>query len=292
MDSGVQVVVCCYNKTIRDETGVIFLLADSNASSSSAIKQTTQARFARAAAHYVADSTFRQAAELTRMVEIIKPQSGWHMLDVATGGGHTALAFAPHVSRVNASDITPAMLTAARDHVQSLDVSNVYFCVADAENLPFADNLFDLVTCRIATHHFPDVFRFMQNAARVLKPGGHLLIQDHLGHDDKRVTQYTDAFQRLRDPSHVRVFPDYMWRGLFLDVGLQVDHTERLQKRHELLPWAKRQSCPPDVIERLQVLLLRAPEAVKAWMQPEYAGTPYATFSDWHLIISGRKPEN
>jgi SAM-dependent methyltransferase len=223
---------------------------------------------------------------------MVQPQPAWQVLDVATGGGHTALAFAPHVSRVIASDITPAMLTAARDHVQSLDVSNVYFCVADAENLPFAGNLFDLVTCRIATHHFPDVFRFMQNAARVLKPGGHLLIQDHLGHDDRRVRHYTDAFQRLRDPAHVRVFPEYEWRGMFLDVGLQIDRVERLQKRHELLPWAKRQHCPPDVIERLQVLLMRAPDAVQAWLEPHYAGTPYASFADWHLIISGHKPEN
>jgi ubiquinone/menaquinone biosynthesis C-methylase UbiE len=262
-----------------------------NANSSDAIKQLNQARFGRAVQDYVTDSTFRAAPELTDTIEQVQPESDWRVLDVATGGGHTALAFAPHVAQVIATDITPQMLRSARDYIQAQGADNVSLSLADAENLPFGDNTFDLVTCRIATHHFPDVFQFMQNAARVLKPGGMLLVQDHLGHEDERVSRYTDAFQRLRDPSHVRVFAEYEWRGLCTDAGLQVEHIKRMQKQHELLPWAKRQNCSADVIARLQVLLLRAPDAVTDWLQPEYAGTPYATFKDWHVILLARKPD-
>lgn len=267
------------------------LFLTDNTNSSDAIKQLNQARFGRAAQGYVTDKTFHAAPELTDIIEQVEPQSNWQMLDVATGGGHTALAFAPHVAHVIATDITPQMLQSARDYIQAQGVNNIDLSLTDAENLPFADNTFDLVTCRIATHHFPDVFKFMQNAVRVLQPGGTLLIQDHLGHNDKRVSRYTDAFQRLRDPSHVRVFAEYEWRGLCADAGLQVEHIRRLQKQHELLPWAKRQGCSADVIARLQVLLLRAPDAVTDWLQPEYAGTPYARFRDWHIILLARKPD-
>ena len=51
---------------------------------------------------------------LARLVALVAPQSSWRLLDVATGAGHTALAFAPHVAKVIASDITDQMLAEAR----------------------------------------------------------------------------------------------------------------------------------------------------------------------------------
>jgi ubiquinone/menaquinone biosynthesis C-methylase UbiE len=50
--------------------------------------------------------------------------------------------------------------------------------------MPLDDASFDLVTCRIAPHHFDDVAAFVHEAARVLKPGGMLLVQDHLMPED------------------------------------------------------------------------------------------------------------
>jgi len=168
-------------------------------------------------------------------------------------------------------------------------IKNVDFELADAENLPFEDACFDLVTCRIAPHHFPDTFRFVQEAARVLKPGGLLLVQDHLLPDDQDAALYVDAFEKLRDPSHNRAFPEYEWRGMFLDGGLTIEHTEQLVKRHEFVTWAERQGCTPETIEKLTVLLKQAPEIAAAWMDATAIGTPDATFVNHHIIIAGRK---
>ncbi|MCE2473675.1 MAG: methyltransferase domain-containing protein, partial [Anaerolineae bacterium] len=93
-------------------------------------------------------------------------------------------------------------------------VSNVSFQEADAEDLPFESDQFDLVTCRIAPHHFPDAQRFLRECARVLRPGALLILQDQLLPDDNEAAQFVDAFERLRDPSHNRAFNEAEWTSM------------------------------------------------------------------------------
>lgn len=253
-------------------------------------KSQAQDRFNRLADRYVTSTSHAKGGELDRLLAIAQPAPDWLALDIATGGGHTALKFAPQVRRMIAADIGVNMLAAARQFITSSGAANVTYAASDAEHLAFATNTFDLVTCRIAPHHFPDVFRFITECARVLKPGGYLLIQDHVLPEDERDGKYVDAFERLRDPSHNRAYAEYEWRGLYLDAGLTVEHTEEITKRHPLVSWAERQECTPATIERLQILLKQAPAAVAAWMQPECTGTADASFLGHHLIILGRKP--
>ena len=143
-------------------------------------KSLSQKRFGQFAEGYVTSQSHAKGYDLDRLVEIANPQTDWLVLDIATGGGHTALKFAPYVRQVIATDITPRMLSAAEKFICDKGVTNVAFEPADAEDLPFEDPVFDLVTCRIAPHHFPDCARFVQEGSRVLKPGGQLLVQDHL----------------------------------------------------------------------------------------------------------------
>ena len=253
-------------------------------------KSLSQQRYTELADGYVTSETHAKGADLDRLIAIAQPQADWHALDIATGGGHTALKFAPHVAQVTATDLTPRMLGKAHEFITGQGAENVNFQVADAENLPFDAATFDLVTCRIAPHHFPDAFKFVQEGARVLKPGGLLLVQDHVLPDDERDADYVDAFEKSRDPSHNRAFPEYAWRGMFLDAGLTIAHTEQLTKRHNFVDWTARQNCDAATIERLTVLLAKAPSAVAAWMQAQAIGTPDCSFVNHHLIIAGRKP--
>lgn len=252
----------------------------------------SRARFGQHAQGYVHSSVYAAGADLDRLLALAAPQPEWTVLDIATGGGHTALAFAPHVRRVVAADLTPAMLRGARRFLAERGAANIAFAAADAENLAFADSTFDLVTCRIAPHHFPDCFRFVCECARVLRPGGLLLIEDHVLPENDRAARYIDAFERLRDPSHHRAYAEYEWRGLFLDAGLLVEHTETL--RHSaggLVAWAARQGCTPETIERLQVMLAQAPDAARAWLNPRCAGAPDADFDHAYIIIAGRRQQ-
>ncbi len=255
------------------------------------LKSQVQARFGQYAQRYVESQSHASGYDLERLVELAQPQPDWLVMDIATGGGHTALKFAPLVRRVVAVDLTLEMLQAARGFVRGRVVLNVEFASADAENLPFVSNTFDLLTCRIAAHHFPDCFRFVQECARVLKPGGQLLVEDQLVPDDPRAARYIDSFERLRDPSHHRIHADYEWRGMFLDAGLTVEHVESLSKTNiGLVNWAQQQACLPAVIEHLQVMLAQSPPAVGEWLQPHCAGTPDATFTHRYIVIAGQKP--
>lgn len=252
-------------------------------------KRLSQQRFSKFAGKYVTSAVHAKGAELDRLVEIAHPQPEWIVLDIATGGGHTALKFAPFVKRVVATDITPKMLDTAREFIGSQGAKNVTFQLADAEDLPFEAGSFHLVTCRIAPHHFSDCPRFVCEAARVLKTGGMLLVQDHVTSEEEGCAHYVEEFERLRDPGHNLAYPESSWRRMFRDSGLKVEHTEQFIIKHEFLSWAERQGCTPEVIQRLIGMVKDAPPSVVEWMQPQDFGTPKAAFSGHQIIIAGRK---
>lgn len=248
-------------------------------------KTLSQQRFNQYAQRYVNSEAHTRTDELGRLLEMAQPQPHWTMLDVATGGGHTALAFAPHVALVIASDIAPQMLEAARAFITGQGVTNVQFRHADAEELPFDDGAFDLVTCRIAPHHFPNAALFMQEVARVLKVGGRVVIQDHLRSDDPTVADYAEAFERLRDPSHNLAFTEAEWVAMFEGAGLVVEQTRLTIKRLPFTPWAERQGCSPAVTAELIERLRTASQ----WMGVQDLDTPDVSFVNHNIYIGGRK---
>jgi len=153
-------------------------------------KFNSRQRFDEFARSYVTSKTHARGVELDLLVKITQPRTDWVALDVATGGGHTALKFAPHVAQMIATDIAPKMLKTAQAFVAESKVKNIIFSLADAHNLSFGEETFDLVVCRIAPHHFSDCPRFVQESSRVLKPGGMLLVQDHVLPDEKHTARF------------------------------------------------------------------------------------------------------
>ncbi len=164
-------------------------------------KTLVQEQFGKTAAHYLTSKPHALGKSLERLVELTSPQKDWRMLDVATGGGHVAYTFAPHVGRVWATDITQEMLDQVKGEAQKRGLANVRTTYAKAEALPFEDASFDLVTCRIAPHHFDSIPQFLAEVHRVLKPGGLLALVDNVV-PAGTVGDYVNAFERLRDPSH------------------------------------------------------------------------------------------
>jgi ubiquinone/menaquinone biosynthesis C-methylase UbiE len=155
--------------------------------------------------------------------------------------------------------------------------------------LPFDDDSFDLVTCRIAPHHFPDCAHFVRECACVLNPGGLLLLQDHVLPEDQSAARYVDSFERLRDPSHNRAFSHDEWVDMFKKAGLRVKYTEDVMKRHDFIPWAERQGCTTQVVAQLTKMLVEAPPAAAAWLDAQNLGAPQASFINHHILIVGVK---
>jgi ubiquinone/menaquinone biosynthesis C-methylase UbiE len=252
-------------------------------------KSLSKQRFGKYAQSYITSKPHSEGADLDSFIEIARPQPDWIVLDVATGGGHTALKFAPYVGQVTATDITPNMLEAARKFITGKGMENVEFELADAEDLPFEDDRFDLVTCRIAPHHFTDCAGFVQECARVLKQGGLLLVQDHVLPDDESAAQYMEVFEKLRDPSHNRAYTESEWREMFQAAGLTVTHAEQITKKLQFTSWVERQDCAPEVVQRLIMMMKQASGTIAEWMQARDIGTPDATFLSHHIIMAGRK---
>ena len=144
------------------------------------IKKDVQQQFGKSAASYVSSPIHKDGKDLLKMVEMATVTGEEHLLDIATGGGHTANAFAPLVKKVTAIDLTAEMLEAAENFIKGNGHQNVEFVQGDAEKLPFSDESFDIVTCRIAPHHFPNVDIFIKEVHRVLKPQGQFLLDDNV----------------------------------------------------------------------------------------------------------------
>jgi ubiquinone/menaquinone biosynthesis C-methylase UbiE len=262
-------------------------------------KSLVQQQFGAHAAAYATSPVHAKGASLGRLVELVQPQRDWQVLDIATGAGHTAAAFAPHVAHVIASDITDEMLEEARKLAAGKGLANMETAVADAEALPFADARFDLLTCRIAAHHFPDVPRFVTEVKRVLKGGGTFALVDNIGPDTLSTPGFSEtelgdaataynAFEKLRDPSHGRCLGLAEWGEVIAAAGLEVLHQEILPTAMEFAPWAARMDADASTVARLRAVLEEAPPALKAFLKPRLdAGALW--FSLDEAIIVARK---
>jgi ubiquinone/menaquinone biosynthesis C-methylase UbiE len=230
-------------------------------------KDVVRKQFGQHAAAYATSAVHAKGASLARLVELVQPQSDWRALDVATAAGHTALAFAPHVAHVIASDLTPEMLTVAEKLAAEREIANISFEIADAEDLPFDDASFDLVTCRIAPHHFARIDRFADEAHRVLRDRGVLAVVDNVAPPGE-AGDYVNAFEKLRDPSHHRALALEEWVHAFASAGFERNYSETAPKRMEFQPWAERMGASDTVIAELRELLLSAPADAAAYFQP------------------------
>jgi ubiquinone/menaquinone biosynthesis C-methylase UbiE/DNA-binding MarR family transcriptional regulator len=105
----------------------------------------------------------------------------WTVGDLGCGTGQIAESLAPWVRQVIAVDESAAMLQAAKRRVRSL--ANVEVRRGSLEELPIADATLDAATCVLVLHHLAAPQRALGEAARVLKPGGRLLLADMMPHD-------------------------------------------------------------------------------------------------------------
>ena len=167
-------------------------------------------------------------------------------------------------------------------------ITNITLETADAEALPYADASFDLVTCRIAPHHFPHIDQFVREGTRVLAAGGILAVVDNVVPDDAEAGRYINGFEKLRDPSHGRALSVAEWLEAFRAAGLTVLHHEVAPKSMEFTPWAERMGATPETIAELRRLLLEAPESAAAFFQT-YSTAQDLFFNLDEAIILGRK---
>ena len=229
-------------------------------------KSLSQQQFGATAKNYITSKSHAQGKSLDRMVALAQPQPDWILLDIATGAGHVAYTFAPHVARVWATDITDEMLDIVREQSAKRGLANIRTAHAKAESLPFEDATFDLVTSRIAPHHFDSIAKFLDEVRRVLKPDGLFVMVDNVVPEGS-VGDYVNAFERFRDPSHLRAWHMAEWRQAFSAHGFKVTHEEEISKTMEFSTWAQRHDANMKAF--LRAMLHEVTPAVRAFLDPQ-----------------------
>jgi len=252
-------------------------------------EQQVRQQFGAAAAAYVTSAAHAGGEDLQRLVAWGRSRRPGRVLDVATGGGHTALAFAEFSTRVVAVDVTEPMLIAARRFLDGRGVGNIALTAGTVEALPFRDAAFPLVTCRIAAHHFANPAAAVREIARVLTPGGSFLVQDILGHDDPELAAFVTEVERRRDPSHVRAYREREWKAMLKGAGLTVIEQAIIRKSRRWDDWTSRMRMTPEAKRALDAFVHAAPGAHRSAFEFTLTATGVESFADRLILLRADK---
>jgi len=171
-------------------------------------KDLVREEFTRQANEYAAAPVIRDLDHIEKLIKVVAPSPDARVLEVATGPGHVAMAFAKVTREVIGVDLTEAPLKIAERMRAERGLQNVSFRVADVEaRLPFEDNEFDVVVCRFAVHHFENPAVVIAEMARVCRVEGTVAIEDLISSEHPARAEYYNQFERLRDTSHTRALP-------------------------------------------------------------------------------------
>jgi ubiquinone/menaquinone biosynthesis C-methylase UbiE len=247
------------------------------AAKSADVHERVQSQFGAAAQAYTTSAGHGDPLMLARVVELARPRPGDHALDIATGAGHTAIAIAPHVASVVAYDLTPQMLKETARNAAARGLHNLTTYQGAAESLPFADASFDIVTVRQAPHHFADVRRAVAEMARVVRPGGRVIVVDSTSPESDELDRQYNHIEKLRDPSHVRNYRPSEWRAMIAEAGLTIhqvalDYYTENGRPMDFAAWTRRMKTPPDAVAELERLFRGASPELVAALRIEIAG--------------------
>ncbi|QBD77147.1 methyltransferase domain-containing protein [Ktedonosporobacter rubrisoli] len=262
----------------------------SHQASKDEVPSKVQNSFGPVASAYVTSAVHASGPDLAWVVEAAALTGKERVLDVATGTGHTALAVAPYASEVIALDLTSSMLQNAQQLARERQVHNISFIEGNALSLPFADNSFEVVTCRQAAHHFSDVAKAVKEWRRVLKPGGRLVLVDTISPEEPEQDTFLNTFEVLRDPSHVRDLRISEWLALLSQsgwTGAYVAHSWDIPL--DVPTWTRRMRTPEAEVKKILQMFTTAPSPIQARFHIRISDDGIITFTLPGAVIVSTK---
>ena len=244
-------------------------------------------RWERAAEQY-ARGEHRLGTDLGLAVEFAAPRGTERALDIGSGGGHMALALSPRVASVVLVDPVQAMLDASRRIFMEAGRGNAEFLRASAEQLPFESASFDIVSSRLAAHHFEDLDAAWQEVRRVLRASGTFVLIDTVAPDDPESADFLHAMETLRDSTHRHTFNRDQWVRLTESNGFQVGRTEVVKKAHEFEPWLERGGEDAATMDLVRARFASAPAAAVAALDITVRDARVVSFTDDKLVLAAR----
>lgn len=232
--------------------------------------------------------SFTKQEYLEYTVSCIRPEKTDAVLEVAAGTCICGRALAPFVQQVICLDMTPAMLHVGKTAAEKEKHSNMTFLLGDAEELPFLENSFDVVLSRLAFHHFSNPKRCFEEMARVLKPGGKLVLIDMEAAEEKLRTA-EDEIERLRDPSHVQNRSREEFLQLFREYRFSIEKENTTKIPVSLEAWMELTQTPRTTAEEITARFLKDLAGGKATGFYPYQEENSIFFCQRWILLIGRK---
>lgn len=255
-------------------------------------KSTVRKEFTKQARDYAESSILSDPEKIDSLIQTTGTSSEARVLEVATGPGHVAFGFAAESDLVIGVDITEAQLEIAKEKKEEHGIDNIHFEKGDAENLPYEDNSFDVVVCRLAFHHFEDPSLVIKEMARVCHPNGTVAIDDIIVSEFPERASYQNTFERLRDPSHVRALSLSEIIALFRQAKIEVTDVISDVNIQEVEQWLSLAKTPESNADEVRQMIEADASDDLSGTRPFWQDDELYFIQNTAIVVGRRLPES
>jgi len=190
------------------------------------------------------------------MVRLSDVKSSDTVLEGACGPAFVGLLFAEKAQNVVGLDF--AQIEKAAKLKDERGVSNLSIVEGDVNSLPFTKDSFDLVACHKAFHHFSRPTYILREIRRVLHSNGRLVLGDSLSSEDPAKSALHNEIEKLRDPSHVKMYAQTELQALLSSSGFKIERHEVFEDERDFDWWMSVINPPPEVVKQIRSRLLES----------------------------------
>jgi ubiquinone/menaquinone biosynthesis C-methylase UbiE len=225
-------------------------------------------QFGSRAANYLASTVHSTGADLERLKSLAGELRPARALDLGCGAGHASYALARGgARRITAYDPSADMLRVVAHEAAARGHEGIETCAGGAEALPFDHSTFDLIVTRFSAHHWANVAQALAQCARVMVPGGRLVIIDVIAPETALLDTALQVIELLRDASHVRDYRVSEWMALLGGAGFREAAVESWKIPVEFNSWIARIGTPPARVAALQAVFADLTSEVRQYFQ-------------------------
>jgi ubiquinone/menaquinone biosynthesis C-methylase UbiE len=226
-------------------------------------------QFGAKAASYLTSAVHATGADLERLKALAGKLRSKRALDLGCGAGHVSFALAHGgAQRVTAYDPSAEMLEVVAQVAAERGLEQVIdTCVGAAEVLPFEASTFDVIATRYSAHHWASVPRALAECARVLAPGGRMVVIDVIAPESPLFDTSLQVIEFLRDASHVRDYRASEWRTMYQAAGFAEPALTTWKLAIDFKDWIARIGTPADRIAALDSVFSELPSEAREYFQ-------------------------